>query len=109
MSRSAASSSKRTRSKPRIWTCDYGSVAPPRRAQDGDYFTFVPAVHSEIGIYGDDRMSGKQFAHANKAKVGEVGAAVRIATRHRRELGQIFRAVEGQSQHSIRNERKHKR
>jgi hypothetical protein len=64
------------------------------RTNYGNSFALVPAVDPEIIIVNrDDAVAGIELAHANEAKVGQIGLAVGITAREGRKLGQMVLAV----------------
>jgi hypothetical protein len=63
---------------------------------------FVASIDSKIGtIHGDDAVFWKNFAHANQAKIGEVGLAVTVALRERSQLRQMIVAIKRQADEPI--------
>src|ERR1700685_699008 len=81
-----------------------------RRTQDGNRFALVPPVHAEVAlINGDHCMPGVDFAHANKAKIGQIRFAIRIAPRKLLHVRGFFFEIKSHCQHFISYQRKHKR
>jgi len=67
------------------------------RADEGNGLTFVPAVDAEIfSIHYYDAVARIEIAHADQAKVGEIGLTISIATGESCELRQVILAVERQ-------------
>ena len=76
------------------------------RADKGNGFAFVPPVDAEIfAIHCDDAVVGVKLAHADEAKVGEIGLTVAVAAGEGCELGQMVLAVERKSDQSVSDHR----
>jgi hypothetical protein len=59
-----------------------------RRIDKGDCFALVPSVDTKILVIdSDNAVAWIELAHADEAKVSEIGLAVGIAARENRKLG----------------------
>ena len=59
-----------------------------RRIDKGDRFALVPSIDAKILVIdSDNAVAWIKLAHANEAKVSEIGLAVGIAARECRKLG----------------------
>src|SRR5262245_54396972 len=59
-----------------------------RRIDKGDRFALVPSIDAKILVIdSDNAVAWIKLAHANEAKVSEIGLAVGIAARESRKLG----------------------
>ena len=77
-----------------------------RRTDKGNGFAFVSPVDAEIfAIHRDDAVVGVKLAHADEAKIGQIGLAVAVAARKGCELGQMVLAVESESDQSVPDHR----
>jgi hypothetical protein len=63
---------------------------------------FVASIDSKIGaIHGDNAVFWIELAHADQAKIGEVGLAVTVALRQRGQLWQMIIAIKRQADKPI--------
>ena len=75
---------------------------PVRRCDEWNRVAFVASVNPKISaIHGDDTVFWKKLAHADQAKIGEVGLAVTVALRQRSQLRQVIVAIKCQADESV--------
>ena len=73
-----------------------------RRCDEWNRVAFVASVNPKISaIHGDDTVFWKKLAHSDQAKIGEVGLAVTVALRQRRQLRQMIVAIKSQTDEPI--------
>lgn len=81
-----------------------------RRRNKRNRVAFVASIDSKIGtIYSDDAVLWKKLAHANQAKIGEVGLAVTVALRKCSQLRQVIVAIKFQGDQPILKHGQYKR
>lgn len=73
-----------------------------RRCDERNRVAFVASVNPEVStIHGDDAVFWKKLAHADQAKIGEVGLAVTVAPCQRGELRQVIVTVKSQANEPV--------